>query len=721
MKKMVVDLKNCYGIKSLHHEFDFSSKRVCAIYAANGSMKSSLAQTFKDVADGSPSTDRMFPKRPTTRTIADEAGVPLPPESILVLPPYDESMGTSEKTSTLLVDATLRAEYEKLHVDIDIAKSLLLKALKEQSGSKKDLEREISEAFTSNEDQLYIALTRVLEEVTAQKDAPFASIDYDKLFDDKVLSLLSTKDVKTALADYIKRYNELLDASTYFKRGTFNYYNAATIAKALAEHGFFDAKHTVNLNADKSIEITSQKQLEELIAKEKEGISSDPALRKRFAELDKLIQKNATVRTFELYLAAHEEILPKLTNMNGFRQEIWKSYFKVHFGLYSDVVTKYRAAEKRRREIEEAAGKQRTQWESVIDIFNSRFFVPFRLEARNKVSVVLGAEPILSLGFIFEDSGDTVAVERGDLIRVLSNGEKKALYVLNIIFEIETRKKAAQKTVFVVDDIADSFDYKNKYAIVQYLMEIADAPSFYQVILTHNFDFFRTVQSRFVPYANCFMASKSSAGIALPAASGIRNVFAKDWKLNFFSDPMKRIACIPFMRNLIEYIGGETDPRYIKLTSLLHFKSDSPAITEDDLDEVYISLFGGTGKTCASGKPVLVSIHEEAKKCLGAAEGVNFENKIVLSVALRMAAEEFMVKRIGDSKFVDSIKKNQTSRLQSKFRELFGGESVSIDILQQVLLMTPENIHLNSFMYEPILDMSDDHLRRLYVDVMALR
>ena len=34
--------------------------------------------------------------------------------------------------------------------------------------------------------------------------------------------------------------------------------------------------------------------------------------------------------------------------------------------------------------------------------------------------------------------------------------------------------------------------------------------------------------------------------------------------------------------------------------------------------------------------------------------------------------------------------------------------------------MTPENIHLNSFMYEPILDMSDDHLRVLYEEVSSL-
>jgi hypothetical protein len=34
--------------------------------------------------------------------------------------------------------------------------------------------------------------------------------------------------------------------------------------------------------------------------------------------------------------------------------------------------------------------------------------------------------------------------------------------------------------------------------------------------------------------------------------------------------------------------------------------------------------------------------------------------------------------------------------------------------------MTPENIHLNSFMYEPIIDMSDESLKRLYQDIKSL-
>ncbi len=562
----------------------------------NGAMKTSLAQTFKDVADATASKDRIFPARVCNRKITDENGVDLPKESVLVIRPYDdEDIGHTEKTSTLLVDSKLRKEYEELHIEIDKSKEIFLKALKEQSRSKKDLEKEISSTFTKSDDEFYRALIRVKDEVLAQKDAPFADINYDTIFDEKVLSFLGTKDVKTAIESYIKKYNELLAASTYFKKGMFNYYNAATIAKSLADNGFFDAKHTVNLNADEKLEITSQKQLEDLIAKEKEGISNDKDLRKKFADIEKLITKNVNVRDFEAYLGEHEELLPELANIESFKEKIWKSYFKARFELYKDLIEKYQAAEKRKKEIEEEASKQRTQWESVIEIFNSRFFVPFKLTAKNKVSVILGQEPMLSLAFTFEDGVDHAPVEKAALMQVLSTGEKRAFYVLNIIFEVEARKKAKQETIFIVDDIADSFDYKNKYAIIQYLKDIAEEPHFNQIILTHNFDFFRTINSRFVDYSHCLMALKSSNGISLEQATGIQNVFVNDWKPNFFTDSKKKIASIPFIRNLIEYTKGDKDPDFVKLTSLLHWKSDSAGITQGDLDAIYNSVFGTTG------------------------------------------------------------------------------------------------------------------------------
>lgn len=721
MNKLNVDLENCYGIKKLQAQFDFSQQKAYAIYAPNGAMKSSLAQTFKDVADANASKDRIFPTRVCTRKITDENGFDLPKESVFVVLPYDEVFGHTEKTSTLLVDTNLRKEYEQLHIDIDKSKELFLKALKEQSGSKKNLEKEISSTFTKSDDEFYRALIRVKDELLTQKDAPFADIHYDTIFDDKILSILETKDFKTAIENYIKKYNELLAASTYFRKGTFNYYNASTIAKSLADNGFFDAKHTVSLNANEKLEITNQKQLEELIAKEKEGISNDKDLRKKFAEIEKQMTKNVTVRDFAAYLEDHEELLPKLANIEDFKEEIWKSYIKARIDLYKDLIGKYQATEDRKKEIEEEASKQRTQWESVIEIFNDRFFVPFKLTAKNRISVILGGEPMLSLGFTFEDGADKASVEKATLMQVLSTGEKKALYVLNIIFEVEARKKANQETIFIVDDIADSFDYKNKYAIIQYLKDIAEEPFFKQILLTHNFDFFRTINSRFVNYSHCLMAFKSSTGLTLKKASGIQNVFVKDWKPNFFKDPKKRIASIPFIRNIIEYTKGDTDPEFIKLTSLLHWKGDTASITQDELDTIYTSVFGTNGASANGKSPVIDIIHHEATECLKAEDGINFENKIVLSIAIRIATEKFMVQRIDDATFLSSIDSNQTFKLLKKFKELFSDEICAIKTIQQVILMTPENIHMNSFMYEPILDMSDEHLRKLYEDVLSLK
>ena len=305
-------------------------------------------------------------------------------------------------------------------------------------------------------------------------------------------------------------------------------------------------------------------------------------------------------------------------------------------------------------------------------------------------------------------------------MQVLSTGEKKALYVLNIIFEVEAREKAGQETLLVFDDIADSFDYKNKYAIIQYMKDIAEEPHFCQMILTHNFDYFRTINSRFVQYSHCLMASRSATGITLAQAAGIRNVFANDWRPNYFTDARKRIASIPFMRNLIEYTAGTTDNRYATLTSLLHWKPGSADITQADVDAIYNSLFGPGGPSDDGDAKVVDLVHEEAGKCLHAGDGINLENKIVLSMAIRLAAERHMVETIADDAFVAAIAANQTPTLLTKYREVAGGNG-SIDILQRVILMTPENIHLNSFMYEPILDMSDEHLRKLYEDVLTLK
>ena len=723
MERVKLDLKNCYGIKSLKRELDYSDTPAYALYAPNGVMKTSLAETFSDAAKQKDSEDRIFTDRETSRKITDEKGVEIEGERVLVVPSYDAEFGPTEKTSILLVSAELRKESEQLERKVEEAKQALFKALRSQSGSRRDFEAEISSVITRAPDKFEDAILRIKREIERQKDAPFADINYDIIFNDKVQKALQTKDLMAAIEDYIQRYNELLAASNYFKKGTFDYYNAGQIARNLAENGFFNAQHTVTLyGGGGTIEIKTQKELEEIIAKEKEQILTDKKLRTKFDAVQKQLERNAELRDFYSYLQNQEALLSRLNNIDQFREDILKSYIKANEPLYTDLINTIDSVEKRRAEIAAEARKQTTQWDNVLRIFNERFFVPFELVAANKLAVILGQEQTPVLSFRYKDGNQAVDVERGTLIQVLSTGERKALYVLNVIFEVERRRKDNVETLVVVDDVADSFDYNNKYAIIQYLKDISEGGQFKLVIMTHNFDFFRTIQSRFVPYSKCLMASKDTGTgiISLVPAAGIRNVFANDWKGQFFTDARKQIASIPFLRNLIEMTTGETNPLYLTLTSMIHRRADTDKIRVSDLDAIFNSMCATTGVSKNAATKVADLIIQEADNCLNEAGALKLENKIVLAIGIRLEAERFAIGKIKDDAFVSGIKANQTRALIDRFKRNFPKQGSAIRVLDRVELMTPENIHVNSFMYEPIIDMADDHLRRLYSEVKKL-
>ena len=722
MDQVTVELKNCYGIKNLYKEFDFSSSQAYALYAPNGVMKSSLAKTFDDAANKRGSKDRIFPTRQTIRNITDDQSIDIEGERVLVVRPYDEGLGVTEKTSTLLLDAKLKQEYDKLLNATANAKKALLEAITQQSRTKKNIETEISSAIMPTPFDCDSALIRVKREVEDLKDPLFADIQYDTIFDAKILTALNTKDLKNAIEDYAQRYNDLLSASTYFKLGTFDYYNAGQIARSLDANGFFTAKHTVSLNAQTgNQEIKTKAELEEIISSEKDKILADQQLKKKFDDVAKQLTKNIQLRRFYDYVRENEAILSRLNNPEKLKQDVIKCYLKVHEGLYDDWVSKYDQARQRRQELEKEAAAQTTQWEKVIKIFNERFFVPFELEAKNKAEVLLGRTSIIDLGFTYVDGSESAELNRNDLLQSLSMGERKASYVLNVIFEIETRIQSKQETLIVIDDLADSFDYRNKYAIVQYLKDISDEGLFKLLVMTHNFDFFRTIESRFVGYPNCLMASRIEDGITISRAAGIRNIFARDWKPRFFEDPKKKIASIPFLRNLVEMTTGEGDPNYQELTSMLHWKTGSTEKTVNQLDAIYNTICQTNGTSDDAEKLIYDLLTEEADACLAADPGANLENKIVLAIAIRLGAEKFMIEKISDPEFVSSIMTNQTHVLTEKFKACFPNETETIATLDRVVLMTPENIHVNSFMYEPIIDMSDDHLRKLYCDIRALK
>ncbi len=722
MNTIKLELTNCHGIRHMASTLDFHDNGAIAIYAPNGTMKTSLAKTFLDVAAGRDSVDDVFSERVSTRSITVDGSSELGQNDVVVFLSYDAELGPTPATSTLLVNSALRKEYESLQHDLLSARDELLAAVKKRAGTKTDAAAAISRSIT-NGDDLFVALSRIEEELHKQPDAPFSNVPYDTVFNEKVRQVMATSEFSSSLTEYVTRLNVLLDDSKFFSRDTFSYYNASNVTKTLGDNKYFQAKHTLTLHGTdgNAVEISDAKQLAKLVSDEQQQITDDADLRKKMEVLKKQLEKNAETRAFSDFISQHVELLPELRNVNLFEEKLWKSYLKSEEALFDKVVNQWRKTESRKTAIEEQAASESTQWERVIDIFNDRFFVPFRLTAKNRTRVVLGQEAILQLGFEFLDGEERKPVERGPLLEVLSNGEKKALYILNVLFEVEARKHGTKSTLFVIDDLADSFDYKNKYAIVQYLQELCEHPSFRFIFLTHNFDFFRTLNSRGVAtYDNCLTAQKNGSAVTLSKAAGIRNPFLLDLKPHFFDSAMKRVASVPFIRNIVEYTTGEASPEYTQLTSLLHWKTDSMTMTNADLDRLFAVIFTISDSYSAPTQKVVDLIVEQADVAASAPEGINFENKIVLSMAIRLLAEKYMAEAIGDDSFLAGITQNQTHRLHKEFHARNLGSVQQRKTLDAVVLMTPENLHINAFMYEPIIDMTDEHLKKLLLDVKSL-
>jgi energy-coupling factor transporter ATP-binding protein EcfA2 len=720
MNKLKIELENCYGINKLKYDFDFTDKRTYAIYAPNGIMKTSFANSFMDLSNDIESKDLIFKGRKTKRIIKDENESEISKEQVFVIEPYNKGY-KSNKISTLLVNKILKEKYEQIHFNINEKKELLIKELKPLSGLKANIEETFSNDFTHYPKEFFKAIIRVKEEVLDKTEPVLDNIVYQKIFSEKVVAFIETKDFKTKLAEYINKYNELIDSSTYFKRGVFNHNNAMTIAKNLRDNGFFKAKHSVSLNAkEKNKVITTEAELEEVIKQEKDSILKNPDLVKAFEEIDDAITKNKELKDFRDYLEKNPSILPELENLNGLKGKLWISYLKRNIEAYKALESEYSKGKKEIEEIVTQAKKEETQWRKVIEEFNKRFSVPFKLSVDNQDDVILKSESP-SIKFIFEDlNKNTTPIEEEELFKVLSSGERRALYILNIIFEVQARKKSSQETLFVIDDIADSFDYKNKYAIIEYLKDISKESIFKQIILTHNFDFHRTVSSRLdMLREHKLNTVKTKNEIQLIEEKYQNNPF-DTWKNNFHLDNKKPmlIASIPFVRNLAEYTGHKDN--YRKLTSLLHFKQDTSKILISDLEVIIKdTLIDKTALVLPDkAKAVIDLVFEQAEIILlSNDEIIELENKIVLAIASRLKAEQFMVAKINDDAFWKSITRYQTLTLIERYKKDFATETSNIEILEQVNLMTPENIHVNSFMYEPILDMSNDHLKSLYKDI----
>ncbi len=710
MKKVHIDLKNCYGIKELKYKFNFTDENGYLIYAPNGTMKTSFAKCLMKVSKGEEPCDEIYSDRQTAYDLVDESNQQIR-DNILVVESYNEQLST-EKVSTLLVNNELKKNYDSIHNELNKQREQILNELVVFYGKKNiiEIENEINLVFNKSKN-IFDNLEKIIGDNILDVEERFNDIKYIEIFNPKTLTIVEREDFQKAISGYMKKYNDLMNKSDIFKKGIFNHNNAGNIHKSLQDNKFFEANHSVIMNGQN---ITSEKELITLLDNEKKKILTDKSLLTKFENIDKILMKNNEIKVLRNILETHNEIIAELRNIAEFKKKVWLSYLHTIEDSVKNLVKSYINKKDELKKIIEKAKKEKTDWANVIDIFNTRFDVPFIVNIDNQEEVIL-KENTAVISFKYNDGQELKKIEKRQLLNVLSTGEKRALYILNVIFEIQSRIKEGKETLLIIDDIADSFDYKNKYAIVEYLKDTLQDNIFKVIILTHNFDFYRTVGSRLdISRGHCLMTAKTKSNISLIQGNYLKDIF-NVWKSRISSDDKILIASIPFVRNIVEYIEEKSSNNYLVLTGLLHIKEDSSKTTIEDLERIYNEVWRVPKNFKDKERIVMKVIEEQAELiCKSANEEMELANKIVLSIAIRLEAERYMISMISDKTLISSIKKNQTTELFKIYKQKVPSENDMIKTIEQVNLMTPENIHMNSFMYEPLLDMNDGHLRQLF-------
>lgn len=723
--KIFIDLENCYGIPKLTDTFEFEvNKKAHLIYAPNGVMKTSFANTLSDLCLENETKDYFYPDRKTVRKIKfdDDNGIDLSKDDVLVIQPYSDNY-KSENASVLLADEDLKKKYENIHREIIEKMSSVFSAINSLSG-KRNSEKILAIDFGYSEKGIYDCLEKIYADYKDYEYASYSNIKYSKLITADSEKILADKEVIDQLQVYIEQYEKILTTSNVFKI-TFNHNNAENVLNILGKDGFFKAKHQVVLaDTEKPI---GEKEFEKIINEEKTRIL-DEELAEEFNKIDKLLSAKVGTKALRDFILKNKVIIPELLNLKEFKKKIWISYLFSDLAIFQESIINYQNNKKKLEDIIKLAKEQTSKWNSVVLQFNERFSnMPFKIEIANKDDVVLKSE-LPTVSFKYENRGLEAVVSEQDLLLHLSNGEKKALYLLNIIFEIEARKELGKSIFLIMDDVADSFDYRNKYAIIEYIKEIVDCDLFMPIILTHNFDFYRTVAGRVGIKSTSYFVNKNEEKLTLIQGQYFENVF-NEWRNQVYKNDKIFISAIAFVRNLIEYTYGNTDSIYKNLTSLLHFKRvevegvmASDNIMVENLCKWYSSKWGREliKFEHKKSKRVVELIFEVADKIVdNSTDQISIENKIVLSIAIRQRAERYMVNRINNESMTDGIKGNQTRKLRDLM--IFDNDEpgdVKIEgIIERVLIITSENIHINSFMYEPIIDMSLEELTKLYVDI----
>lgn len=719
----VIKMENAYGIKKINFNIGNDTDNNLLIYSPNGTFKTSFTKSLKRISDGEKPEDLIFSTM-TQYEVQMESKV----FKQNILQPFDEIVFYSEEInrkrsivdsdfSALVANDEAKEKYQKKANEYKEKLQLLVKeiALKFFTKSKKDKERLalelLSNAFETD-GNWETFFSNVSKEKFRKFEFPYK---YKELFDDSVYSVITDDSFQKDVNVYLETITSKVDSPLF--RGQFGPQEAENVLKAFKDNFFFDEELSINLR-DKTT-IKTIKDFEEVITKETEKLFKDPEVKAAYDMINEKLRRNTSTRNFSRIIKKDFRIINELRKPSEFRKRVILSLLSDLSGDIISLDTLITEVNRELYNIVDSYKDNRLLWDEILKEFNERFEFPLEVDIANRNNAIIGIEvPVFK--FTYVDGTRRKGVSENQLNEFLSTGEKNVFSILNFLLELKIKILNYNRTIVVVDDIVDSFDYKNKYATVAYLDELSRNTSIQMLIMTHNFDFYRTMSRSEMKKYIAFGINGKITLEPFVDFSGFTTL--KNWKKYYKNDNVKianYYSLIPFARSLEELRNG--DSRIYKvLTKALHYKQGFE-------EKKFWRLFGATEKSIGfipwrlANKKVYQSLFDvcdvitESSRTTKAQKKL-LQDKLVISIGIRILFEKKVISKYSLSKvFLSSIKVNQTRAIVKKLENIM--DPLDQTIANKVMVYTPEFIHINTFMIEPIIDLSIENLVSLYTEV----
>lgn len=717
-------LENVYGIVNLFGANNLRKNSV--IYAPNGTAKSSLADALQQIGDGNDisSIKDVYGSLPNPTFDIDVDGHScteinrIPFKVVKYSGVNDFALISGGNYANIVVSTNVSNQIATAMGQINTAKNSIKTYIDGQFPTKND-SLEYKEALsilanTSEDDpDLYLKLVQHVNLATRPLTITVTEKMFIELVSNKVKDTCSLDSVINNANQYFQITNNtaLNAARPTFFDNNFTLDKLQDLHKNAKKNKYYNTN-----NPERKLLINGtdydENGVDSLINTEISRVYGTTQAKETFDEIAKAFKGKTKVVTT---LNANPILIPKLNNYSSMIEELFVTIINPVIPNIQLLLTSISAHQATIQALRNNYNADDNLLTKIWSDFNSRFkFKKFDLRIENEFNAVIGKEVPVFVKYI---PGTNNRVTDPRELR-FSTGEIKTFNLINFIISVEALRDHHTPITIVLDDAVDSFDYKNKYGIIDYLVDIKDDPNIQLIILTHNFDFYRSSIMAFGSGVGQYFAYRNTNN-EIDFYDTSRNGYLLSvvrfnaWKNS--PSIAQYFALVPFSRNVLQLSTRASDPNVQSIDEYIHYDPtletkrivDLESILQPKMNINRPNSFNGTEK-------YLFELNYLIENILSGVTSVNetdLEYKISMGLYVRIFLERYLylnyIRNVGNPPVIADVNRKTRLLIQANYPYMTSDEKKYV---LEANVISPAYAHVNSFMYEPLIDVGTSEL-----------